>query len=74
MKPRCSALLTGLTPCLCSDGRVRKSPCAGKTVHTMAGPPIENGMVVIQDGKISAIGVADQIAVPEAFACWKPPW
>jgi imidazolonepropionase-like amidohydrolase len=39
----------------------------GKTVHTMAGPPIANGMVVIQDGKISAIGVADQIAVPQGF-------
>ena len=39
----------------------------GKTVYTMAGPPIENGMVVIKDGKISAIGVADQIAVPDGF-------
>jgi imidazolonepropionase-like amidohydrolase len=33
----------------------------------MAGPPIENGMVVIQNGKISAIGVASQIAVPQGF-------
>jgi imidazolonepropionase-like amidohydrolase len=39
----------------------------GKTVHTMAGPPIKDGMVVIQDGKISAIGVAGQIAVPAGF-------
>jgi imidazolonepropionase-like amidohydrolase len=39
----------------------------GKLVHTMAGPPIADGMVVIQDGKITAIGRADQIAVPKDF-------
>ncbi|REK17888.1 MAG: amidohydrolase [Planctomycetota bacterium] len=39
---------------------------AGK-VYTMAGAPIEDGIVVIQDGKISAIGRADQIAVPEGY-------
>src|SRR5882724_281834 len=39
----------------------------GKTVHTMAGAPIEDGIVIIQDGKISAIGRASQIAVPKDF-------
>jgi len=39
----------------------------GKVVHTMAGAPLENGVVVIQDGKISAIGRADQIAIPEGY-------
>jgi imidazolonepropionase-like amidohydrolase len=39
----------------------------GKTIHTMAGAPITDGIIVIQDGKISAIGRADQIAVPEGF-------
>lgn len=38
-----------------------------KTVHTMAGAPIANGMIVIQDGKITAIGRADQISVPQGF-------
>jgi imidazolonepropionase-like amidohydrolase len=33
----------------------------------MAGEPIEDGIVVIQDGKISALGHADQITVPEGF-------
>ncbi|MGD9719744.1 MAG: amidohydrolase family protein [Pirellulales bacterium] len=33
----------------------------------MAGPPISDGIVVIQDGKISAIGVASQIAVPKDY-------
>ncbi len=39
----------------------------GKTVYTMAGAPIEDGMVVIQDGKITAIGQGSQIAVPQGF-------
>lgn len=39
----------------------------GKTVHTMSGPPIEDGIVVIENGKISAIGRADQIRVPEGY-------
>ena len=36
----------------------------GKTVYTMAGAPIEDGIIVIEDGKITAIGRAGQIAVP----------
>ncbi|MEX0675503.1 MAG: amidohydrolase family protein [Pirellulales bacterium] len=39
----------------------------GKTIHTMAGTPIQDGIVVIQDGKITALGRADQIAVPKGF-------
>lgn len=39
----------------------------GKIIHTMAGEPITGGIVVIEDGKISAIGKADQISIPEGF-------
>jgi imidazolonepropionase-like amidohydrolase len=39
----------------------------GKMIHTMAGAPIEDGLIVIQEGKISAIGRANQIAVPDGF-------
>jgi imidazolonepropionase-like amidohydrolase len=39
----------------------------GAKVHTMTGASIDDGMVVIQDGKITAIGRANQIAVPEGF-------
>jgi len=39
----------------------------GRIVHTMAGPPIENGVVVIRDGKIAAVGKAGEVAIPEGF-------
>lgn len=38
-----------------------------RTVHTMAGPPIENGIVVVRDGKIASVGSADAIGVPEGL-------
>lgn len=39
----------------------------GKMVHTMAGPPIANGVVIIQDRKISAVGPAATTPIPEGF-------
>ncbi|MBI4719004.1 MAG: amidohydrolase family protein [Planctomycetes bacterium] len=39
----------------------------GKTVHTMAGPAIENGVVLIRDGKIAAVGTAAQVQIPADF-------
>ena len=36
------------------------------TVYTMAGPPIADGVVVIVDGKIAAVGPAATVAVPAA--------
>jgi imidazolonepropionase-like amidohydrolase len=36
-----------------------------KTLHTMAGPAITNGVVVIRDGRIAAVGPADRTAAPE---------
>lgn len=39
----------------------------GDTVHTMAGEPIRDGVVLIRDGKIAAVGPADEIEVPEGM-------
>ena len=36
----------------------------GDTLYTMAGAPIRNGVVVMTDGKISAVGPADSTPVP----------
>jgi imidazolonepropionase-like amidohydrolase len=38
-----------------------------RRLHTMTGAPIENGVVVVRDGKITAVGPAAQTPIPEGF-------
>lgn len=38
-----------------------------ETVHTMAGQPISDGVVLVRDGKIAAIGPAAEIDIPDGF-------
>jgi len=47
---------------LASDLAVR-----GRIVHTMAGEPIRDGVVIIIDGKISAVGPAAATPIPEGM-------
>lgn len=37
----------------------------GRVVHTMAGPAITDGIVIMRDGKIAAVGPASQISIPD---------
>ncbi|HUF17521.1 MAG TPA: amidohydrolase family protein [Thermoanaerobaculia bacterium] len=37
---------------------------AGETIYTMAGAPIQNGIVLVRNGKIERVGQASAIAVP----------
>ncbi len=37
------------------------------TIYTMAGAPIENGVVLIRDGKIEQVGPAQAIRIPEGY-------
>ena len=39
----------------------------GETVHTMAGPPISDGVVLIRDGKIERVGPASSVTIPNGF-------
>lgn len=39
----------------------------GREVHTMAGPAIADGVVVIDDGKIIAVGPAASTPIPQGF-------
>ncbi len=39
----------------------------GQTVHTMAGPAIKDGVVLIKDGKIERVGPASQIQIPQGY-------
>lgn len=37
----------------------------GARILPMAGPPIENGVLVIEDGVIAAVGAADELVMPD---------
>ena len=39
----------------------------GGWVYTMAGAPIKDGVVVVREGKIAAIGLVSDIKIPEGF-------
>ena len=58
------ALAAGSAPCAIAQNIAVK----GKTIHTMAGETITDGVVVIRDGTIAAIGPAAATAIPEGFA------
>lgn len=42
----------------------------GETVWTMAGEPITNGVVLIRDGKIQAVGTAAQLSIPTGYTVY----
>ncbi len=37
----------------------------GATIHTVSGPTIENGVLVVLNGKVVAVGQADKIPIPK---------
>ena len=37
----------------------------GDMVHTMAGPPIKDGLVIVAEGKIARVGAAKDVPVPD---------
>jgi len=43
----------------------------GETVYTMAGPPLKDGVVLVVDGKITAVGPAAEVAIPAGFKILK---
>ena len=55
-------LMAGLAPAASAQLAVR-----AERVMTMAGPPIEDGIVVLRDGKIAQIGTAAAVDVPDGF-------
>src|SRR6056297_1373536 len=40
-------------------------------LHTSEGPAIENGVVLIRDGKIQAVGKASDLAIPDGYVVHK---
>ncbi len=39
----------------------------GEKVYTMAGSTIDNGVILIKDGKISAVGSVDEVSIPSGY-------
>src|SRR5262245_26645846 len=37
----------------------------GARVHTAAGAPIDNGVLVVEGGKVAAVGPADKVEIPQ---------
>ena len=66
MKTKVSALLTSILfvgTAMGQDIAVR-----GDRIYTSAGDPIDNGVVLIHDGKISAIGPVDDVSIPDGMS------
>jgi imidazolonepropionase-like amidohydrolase len=57
------ALLLGLS----TMGQAQDIAVRGQTVYPVAGAPIENGVVVVRDGKIAAVGPAGRVRIPEGI-------
>ncbi|CAN5710450.1 amidohydrolase family protein [soil metagenome] len=57
-----AALALGAGPLAAQNVAVR-----GETVYTMAGPPIQDGVVLIRDGKVERVGPAAQVRIPEGY-------
>ena len=60
--------MRGLAFCLALHGVAALCPAQvavrGETVYTMAGAPIENGVVIVEDGKVALVGPADSVTIP----------
>lgn len=53
--------------CLAVSASAQNLVVRGGVVHTVSGDAIQNGVVVIRDGKIAAVGPAASVAVPSGF-------
>lgn len=47
-----------------AQGRAQTVAITGGRVYTMAGAPIENGTVVLRDGRVAAVGASASVEVP----------
>ncbi len=69
MSNRMSRVIVVALCCTLGTASVGESQVAvrGKTVYTVAGDPIRDGVVVIRDGRIAAVGPASAVAIPDGF-------
>jgi len=52
---------------LCAHTASAQLAVRGKTVYTMTGPAVANGVVIVRDGKIAEVGAANAITIPQGM-------
>ncbi len=50
-----------------SPSQAQNLAVKGETVYTMAGAPIQNGIVLVKDGKIERVGTQASVSVPNGY-------
>jgi len=63
---RCACLLASLWALAAALG-AQDLAVRGRVVHTMAGKAIEDGVVLVRAGKITAVGKASEVKVPDGL-------
>ena len=66
MKTKVSALLVSIL--FVGTAMGQDIAVLGDRIYTSAGDPIDNGVVLIYDGKISAIGPVDDVSIPDGMS------
>lgn len=59
------SLIAAIILAICSTTNAETLVIRATTVHTMAGPAISDGVVIVEDGKITRVGAAASIPVPQ---------
>jgi imidazolonepropionase-like amidohydrolase len=67
MKTLCSLLLAASLLATAAA----QTAIVGETVHTLAGPPLKNGVILIRAGKIEAVGPAATVKIPDGYKILK---
>jgi imidazolonepropionase-like amidohydrolase len=60
-------ILLALLPLAAAAAGAENLAVTGERVWTMAGPPIDDGVVLVRDGKIERVGPAAEVAIPEGW-------
>lgn len=57
----------GLAPIVTSTSLLSQVAIKGAIVHTMAGAPIRDGVVLVKDGRIERVGPASSVSIPSGY-------